>query len=955
MDSSKSKKAISVLLVTSIVLSAFGIGLVSAVVDWVTITAVEDEGAIAWTGNETYLEVSHRKDSITFTVHTTPSGECVELNVTPTVPSTNITNATGYATFKWTIPDGIALGNHTIMGRNCTIETDNRTCIVNITNTAPVITAILVKNTTGWHNLSAGENVTATAGDTIEVSVNVTDGDGYEDITEVKVNMRAFNPELDEWVSLEKKLNDTTWAVYNGSVEVRKFVGSTGRSITANATDSRSASVKSTSAGNLIVNPASASKWAIFGPDSVTDVNDITQFVAVQDEYGNNLTTANAAQFPFTATMTVGGSAEVTSTNPLTITVANTTAEGVFNSAFEIHDGKDETVTIEVWGNELEPASKDITFYGAVHHIAVSVDKEELYANNTDTLTLTAQLQDKNNNNLAVSGVNITLTANNTLLIVTPPVTRPTDKNGTATFVVRASTKSGYSKLLASTAEGKSGTSDPIKLKQAPGIGNCAVAYTTPITAGVESAITATLRDYAGDAIKSSAEFPVTFNITSGDGYFTENSATLITVPSTDSKGNATVHIYSENASTTLTVNVTVRDETGVEKRIQEFNIDVNPNVIDHFEISPSPSVGLPARIGASKEFAIQLKDAYTNNNETANVEILITTDNPALGNMNNGTNNYSESIIVRTNDTGMATFKYFVNTTEEDTAHLTLNATAYNITDMITITTSGPKGLELTFNKTAPVVNETIEAIAQLTDGNGKPLGIRGITIDFTLKKDAKIIKTDSDDTDEEGKARFAFNVSEAGVYEVTASNATYGLIDTNTTTFSGTMVSLVVTANGTRYDYSTVVNSTVKIEATAYDEHGNVAVGAVGTVDFYADAFKIGSDDFTNGVASVDYTGTEVKTVRIVAFCTAELQDMVNVTFGPPVVECPWDLSGPAGVPDGNINIFDIVAVADHWGETGAAGWIAEDLSGAAGVPDGTINIWDIVAVADHWGVCP
>ena len=231
MNSGKSKKAISILLVTMIMFSASA-GLASAAVDWITITAVDDQSV----ADLTYSEVSHRKDSITFTVHTTPSGECVKLNVTPTVPLTNITNATGYATLKWTIPDGTALGNHTIMGRNCTIETDNRTCIVNITNTAPVITAILVQNTTKkWYDLSAGEDVTATAGDTINVSVNVTDANGYEDITDVSVNMTVFNP---EWVtSIARANNDTNWAVYNGSVKVRK--APVNSRITANTTDSQ--------------------------------------------------------------------------------------------------------------------------------------------------------------------------------------------------------------------------------------------------------------------------------------------------------------------------------------------------------------------------------------------------------------------------------------------------------------------------------------------------------------------------------------------------------------------------------------------------------------------------------------------------------------------------------------------------------------------------------------------
>jgi hypothetical protein len=75
-----------------------------------------------------------------------------------------------------------------------------------------------------------------------------------------------------------------------------------------------------------------------------------------------------------------------------------------------------------------------------------------------------------------------------------------------------------------------------------------------------------------------------------------------------------------------------------------------------------------------------------------------------------------------------------------------------------------------------------------------------------------------------------------------------------------------------------------------------------------------------------------------------------IVDGTVEVEMSECPYDLSG-----DGQVNETDLLMVLAHFGEMGYPGWIKEDLSGPLGTPDGMINIFDVIALADHWGSCP
>jgi vacuolar-type H+-ATPase subunit H len=51
-----------------------------------------------------------------------------------------------------------------------------------------------------------------------------------------------------------------------------------------------------------------------------------------------------------------------------------------------------------------------------------------------------------------------------------------------------------------------------------------------------------------------------------------------------------------------------------------------------------------------------------------------------------------------------------------------------------------------------------------------------------------------------------------------------------------------------------------------------------------------------------------------------------------------------------DGCINVLDLILVGQHWGETGAPGWIREDVYKKDG-EIGEINISDLIVVGQHW----
>jgi len=64
-------------------------------------------------------------------------------------------------------------------------------------------------------------------------------------------------------------------------------------------------------------------------------------------------------------------------------------------------------------------------------------------------------------------------------------------------------------------------------------------------------------------------------------------------------------------------------------------------------------------------------------------------------------------------------------------------------------------------------------------------------------------------------------------------------------------------------------------------------------------------------------------------------------TVTDGSVTVYADWDVN-----MDGSVNVFDMILVGDHWGQSGAAHWIREDCK-----RDGAINVLDMILIGQYW----
>jgi hypothetical protein len=69
---------------------------------------------------------------------------------------------------------------------------------------------------------------------------------------------------------------------------------------------------------------------------------------------------------------------------------------------------------------------------------------------------------------------------------------------------------------------------------------------------------------------------------------------------------------------------------------------------------------------------------------------------------------------------------------------------------------------------------------------------------------------------------------------------------------------------------------------------------------------------------------------------------------------VSIAGDLTGPKGVPDGKVNMFDVAVMAGAFGSyPSSPRWNPNaDLTGPKGVPDGKVNMYDVAVMAGQFG---
>ena len=63
-------------------------------------------------------------------------------------------------------------------------------------------------------------------------------------------------------------------------------------------------------------------------------------------------------------------------------------------------------------------------------------------------------------------------------------------------------------------------------------------------------------------------------------------------------------------------------------------------------------------------------------------------------------------------------------------------------------------------------------------------------------------------------------------------------------------------------------------------------------------------------------------------------------------------YDVSGPYGVPDCTVDLYDLAGFSEHWLENCIPECSLEyDFSGPAGLPDYTVNLYDLAEFSNHW----
>jgi hypothetical protein len=69
----------------------------------------------------------------------------------------------------------------------------------------------------------------------------------------------------------------------------------------------------------------------------------------------------------------------------------------------------------------------------------------------------------------------------------------------------------------------------------------------------------------------------------------------------------------------------------------------------------------------------------------------------------------------------------------------------------------------------------------------------------------------------------------------------------------------------------------------------------------------------------------------------------------------DCPYDVTGPNGVPDGEVGVPDFFGLLQSWGPCpGGTPGCDYDVTGAGGVPDGEVGVPDFFGLLQTWGPC-
>jgi hypothetical protein len=83
-------------------------------------------------------------------------------------------------------------------------------------------------------------------------------------------------------------------------------------------------------------------------------------------------------------------------------------------------------------------------------------------------------------------------------------------------------------------------------------------------------------------------------------------------------------------------------------------------------------------------------------------------------------------------------------------------------------------------------------------------------------------------------------------------------------------------------------------------------------------------------------------------------EYHHVLPTVYDEGVADCLADLDGILGLPDGTVDILDLLALLSAWGPCVGEPGCTGDIAGPAGGPDGEVSILDLLDILARWGSC-
>ena len=608
----------------------------------------------------------------------------------------------------------------------------------------------------------------------------------------------------------------------------------------------------------LVPVPAAAAKYSVTpASNPVIAGTSVTIGAQLQDTFGNDVSTIgniitwssnNGGSFGTnTSTTDINGLATVTYTTTTVVETVKITA----------------TDTTPLTGTT--PAINVVVGVPAKYFVTTSSVSPVAGA----AVTISAQMEDSNNNPIGSAGVAVSFSSNNGGSITNVSAT---NNSGIATATFTTSIQVGNVQITAADSTFVNGISPQITTVS----GNAAIYIITtsslnPI-AGSGVTVTAQLADLNGNAVATGG-LVETWSFTGSGGSVTPLSS------STNSSGAAIVTFITATQAGSIAT-VTARDNNNMSGTSESIKTVAGPPA--KFLMSTSASA---VTAGSTVTISAQLADI--NNNVLSIARDQVNWNKSGTGGFFNAGTSLTSASGIATITLNTSTIAGIVHTvTAVDAGGST------GTTGSIFTIPGAPAQYLVSVDNASPVAGTVIAATAQLEDSNGNPVLTSGVNVIWSAGGVGGTFSANSSNTNSNGVASINFTTAASkGVATITATSP--GPV----TGTSGNVISVAGTP--TQY-FLTVSNSSppagsaVVVAAQLVDANGNTAPVAGNILTWSTTgsgsvASPTSSTD-GNGLATVQFT-----TANVASSNTIQGTDGAGLTSNVVTIASPLDTGAP------------------------------------------------------------